>query len=230
MAVHRVDNYAIRDGEHGLAIDCVTLGLLAGAGIDAALTVEPLPVDGHALADPDASVDGERGAGVAGGVTARVGGDVTGALQGRADDDDRLAINGGGASGFGDLLMAGRGGAGARDNAMGEALRDGRSGSERDVEKKRGLRALCERSRGFALAGRLSRVAMVTVSRFCRTTPSPRISTFSTATSPLEKLVRVSSYTRCVRPSEPLNGTGALGTLSRRGVISSGVLSEISDA
>ena len=124
LIVGGVNDNGIGDGEDGLAEDGVALELFAGTGVDAALSVELLPVDGHALADPDASVDGKRGAGVAGGITAGVGGDVVAALQRRADDDDRLAVDGGLAAGLGDLLMAGRSGADARDNAVCELLRE----------------------------------------------------------------------------------------------------------
>ena len=56
----------------------------------------------------------------------------------------------------------------------------------------------------------------------CNTTPpSPRISTCSTLTLPLEKFVIHSSYTRCVRPSDPVNRIGASCTVKSTGVIRS---------
>src|SRR3984957_7538818 len=99
-----------RDGF--LAKDGVAGEIFAGAVVDAIGVVELFPVGGVALGDPDASVDGERGASVAGGVAAGVGGDVVCAAEGRADDGDRLSVDGDLAAGFGDFVLAGRRGFG----------------------------------------------------------------------------------------------------------------------
>src|ERR1700722_16711214 len=63
-----------RDGF--LAKDGVAGEIFAGPVVDAIGVVELFPVDGVALGDPDTSIDGKRGAGVAGGVAAGIGGNV----------------------------------------------------------------------------------------------------------------------------------------------------------
>ena len=155
LIVGGIHDHTVRDGDDGLAKDGVALRFFAGTRVDAALTVELLPVDGHTLADPYISVDWKRGAGVARGVTAGVGRNVVAALQGRANHDDRLAVDSGSAASLGDLLMAGWCGAGTRGDTMGELLGNLRSGSDCNVEKEHGLRAFGERSGGFPLAGGL---------------------------------------------------------------------------
>src|SRR5579862_1804848 len=127
LAVDGVNHGGVGDGEYRFAEDGVAVELFARSGVDAVLRIELLPVNGHALGDPDAPINGKRGAGVTGGVAAGVGGDITAALQWRANDDDRLAVDGEGASGLGDLLMAGRRCAGAGSDAMSELLWDRRT-------------------------------------------------------------------------------------------------------
>src|SRR3984957_2826774 len=128
----------IGDGDGFLAEDGVAGEIFAGPVVDAIGVVELFPVDGVALGDPDASVDGERGASVAGGVAAGVGGDVVCAAEGRADDGDRLRVDGDLAAGFGDFVLAGRRGFGVDSAALGEMGGRGLAGRHGHVDEEQG--------------------------------------------------------------------------------------------
>ena len=88
------NDFGVGDGDGFLAENCVAVRVGRGAVVDAVGVVELFPVDGVALSDPDAAVDGERGAGVAGGVAAGIGGNVIGAAERWADYDDGLGVDG----------------------------------------------------------------------------------------------------------------------------------------
>jgi hypothetical protein len=141
VAVGGGDDDGVGYGDGGFAEDGVALKFFAGAGVDAAGGVELLPVDGEALGDPDVTVDGEGGAGVADGVAAGVGGEEEGALEGRADADGRGEVGLGGGSGGGDLLLAGRSGGDVGGDAVSELGGRFGAGCEGDVEEEKGLGA-----------------------------------------------------------------------------------------
>src|ERR1700722_13178903 len=68
------NDFGVGDGDGFLAEDGVAGEIFARAVVDAIGVVELFPVDGVALGDPDTSIDGKRGASVAGGGAAGGGG------------------------------------------------------------------------------------------------------------------------------------------------------------
>jgi hypothetical protein len=85
------------------------------------------------------------------GITTGVGGDETVTAKRRSDDSDFALINGDGATGIGDFLMAWRGGADVRGDAVGELMGERGVLRERQVEKQDGLAAFKKCGGGFAL-------------------------------------------------------------------------------
>src|SRR5262249_53132088 len=112
-------------------------------------------VDGVALRDPDAAVDGQCGAGVARRVTTRVRGDVVFAAKRWRDDGNGTAIDRDGASAFGEFLKPGWCGVDMRSDAMSELFRDRRGCGERDGEKQQSVRPSLQSGGGLAVSGGL---------------------------------------------------------------------------
>src|ERR1700722_11201617 len=128
---------SIGDRDGFFAENRVTGEAFARTVVDAIGVIELFPVDGVALGDQDASINGEGGAGVARSVAAGIGGDVILAAEGRADDGDYgLGVDGDFATGFGDFLLARRRGFGAEIDAMDETQRGGLIGGHGEVNEE----------------------------------------------------------------------------------------------
>ena len=145
----------VGDSEDGFAEDGVALELLAWAGVYAVVGVELFPVDRVALGKPDAIVDAESGAHVAGGIAAGVGRDIVVAGEGRMEDGDGLTVGRGLASGQGEVLEGGRRGGDEGGDSMSEVVRNCGSGGQGDVQEEERLRTFRECASRVAESGGL---------------------------------------------------------------------------
>jgi hypothetical protein len=133
------NDFGVGDGEGFLAVDGVALVFILRAVVDAVLIVDLFPIDGVTLCDPDAAVHGKSGAGVTSGVTAGIGGNVTGAAERWTNHGNGLAIDRDVSTIFGEILLAWGRGIGVKFDAMRKFFRDGLR--VRETEVKEELRA-----------------------------------------------------------------------------------------
>ncbi len=146
---------AVGDGVGRVAIDGVAVQVELRAGVDAALRVELLPVDGEALGDDHAPVHRQGRPRVAGRVAAGVRRDVAGALE-RRPEAHHLALEDRGLPACGGEVTARRRGLRiAHVNLVDQARRRPRPRGQADVDEQQRLGAAGHRARRVAPSVRL---------------------------------------------------------------------------